>query len=136
MSRLVDVLAVGIVLAAGTAFAAEGEVFDLGKELSGAGQGRRAVSLSLVKKPEYTVNAVAVNDEIPTHRHEDGSHVLYIVSGRGTVVLDGKAVALKPGLVVHIPRGIQHSIKAEGGRMTFVDFVQHTLDPAQADPKK
>jgi mannose-6-phosphate isomerase-like protein (cupin superfamily) len=62
--------------------------------------------------------------------------VLYIVSGRGTIVLDGKAVAVKPGLVVHIPRGIQHSIKAEGGRMTFVDFVQHTLDPAQAETKK
>ena len=136
MTRLVCLLAVGITLKVGTAFAVEGEVFDLGKELSGAGQGRRAVSLSLIKKPEYTVNAVAVNDEIPMHRHEDGSHVLYIVSGQGTVVLDGKAVALKPGLVVHIPRGIQHSIKAEGGRLTFVDFVQHTVDPAQAETKK
>jgi len=136
MTRRVYPLAVGIMLTAGTAFAAEGEVFDLGKELSGAGQGRRAVSLSLVKKPEYTVNAVAVNDEIPTHRHEDGSHVLYIVSGRGIVVLDGKEVALKPGLVVHIPRGLLHSIKAEGGRMTFVDFVQHAVDPAQGETKK
>jgi len=136
MTRRVYPLAVGIMLTAGTAFAAEGEVFDLGKELSGAGQGRRAVSLSLVKKPEYTVNAVAVNDEIPTHRHEDGSHVLYIVSGRGIVVLDGKEVALKPGLVVHIPRGLLHSIKAEGGRMTFVDFVQHAVDTAQGETKK
>ena len=135
MTRLVCLLAVGIALTGRAALAVEGEIFDLGKELNGAGQGRRAVSLSLIKRPEYTVNAVAVNDEIPTHRHEDGSHVLYIVSGRGTVVLDGQVVALKPGLVVHIPRGIQHSIKAEGGRMTFVDFVQHAFDPAQAEKK-
>jgi quercetin dioxygenase-like cupin family protein len=136
MTRWLALLAVPVALTASVAFAADGEVFDLSKELSTAGQGRRAVSLSLIKKPEYTVNAVAVNDEIPTHQHEDGSHVLYIVSGRGTIVLDGKAVAVKPGLVVHIPRGIQHSMKAEGGRMTFVDFVQHTLDPAQAETKK
>jgi len=58
-------LVAGLTLTAAAAFAGEAEVFDLGKELSGAGQGRRSVSLSLVKTPEYTVNAVAVNDEIP-----------------------------------------------------------------------
>ncbi len=128
-------LVAGLTLTAAAAFAGEAEVFDLGKELSGAGQGRRSVSLSLVKTPEYTVNAVAVNDEIPTHRHDDGSHVLYIVSGRGTVTIDGKPVALKPGLVVHIPKGIDHSIKVEGGKMTFVDFVQHASDPNQSEKK-
>jgi quercetin dioxygenase-like cupin family protein len=126
---------IALMASASPAVAGDGAVFDLGKELSGAGQGRRAVSRPLVKMPEYTVNAVAVNDEIPTHRHEDGSHVLYIVSGRGTVIIDGKPVALKPGLVVHIPKGIPHSIKAEGGKMTFVDFVQHAFDPNQAEKK-
>ena len=81
------------------------------------------------------MNAVAVNDEIPTHRHEDGSHVLYIVSGRGTASVEGKPVALKPGVIVHIPKGITHSIKAEGGKLTFVDFVQHAFDPNQAGKK-
>jgi len=62
-------------LTAGTALAGGGEVFDVGKELAGAGQGRRAVSLGLVRQPEYTVNAVAVNDEIPTHRQDRKSVV-------------------------------------------------------------
>ena len=122
-------------LLAGPAFAGEAEVFDVTKELTGAGQGRRAVNLPLVKTPEYTVNAVAVKDEIPMHRHEDGSHVLYIVSGRGTATLDNKPVALKPGIVLHIPKGVNHSIKVEGGKMTFVDFVQHSFDPNQAEKK-
>lgn len=135
MKRLVLGLVAGITMMAVPAFAGEAQVFDIGKELKGAGEGRRAVSLSLVKMPEYTVNAVAVRDEIPTHRHEDGSHVLYIVSGRGTVMLEGKSVALKPGIVVHIPKGINHSIKAEGGKITFVDFVQHAFDPSQAEKK-
>ena len=122
-------------LLVGSAFAGEAEVFDVSKKLGGAGQGRRAVNLSLVKTPEYTVNAVAVKEEIPMHRHEDGSHVLYIVSGRGTATLDGKPVTLKPGIVVHIPKGVNHSIKVEGEKLTFVDFVQHAFDPKQAEKK-
>jgi quercetin dioxygenase-like cupin family protein len=78
---------------------------------------------------------VAVNDEIPTHRHEDGNHVLYIVSGRGTATVDGKAIALKPGLLLHIPKGVTHSIRAQGGQMTFVDFIQHAADPGAAERK-
>ena len=131
-TRIALAAMIGTSLLAGPASAGEAQVFDLSKELSGAGAGRPAVSLSLVKTPEYTVNAVAVRDQIPTHRHEDGSHVLYIVSGRGTVTLDGKPAALKPGAVVHIPAGVNHSIKVDGGKMTFVDFVQHSFDPKQA----
>ena len=133
--RMALAVVTGMGLLAGPAFAGEAEVFDVGKALSGAGQGRSAVSLPLVKAPEYTVNAVAVRDEIPMHRHEDGRHVLYIVSGRGTATFDGKPVALKPGIVLHIPKGISHSIKAEGGRLTFVDFVQHPFDPSQTEKK-
>ena len=133
--KLVALVLTALTLLAGASFAGEAEVFDLDKELSGAGQGRRAVNLSLVKTPEYTVNAVAVKEEIPMHRHEDGSHVLYIVSGRGTGTLDGKPVTLKPGVVVHIPKGVNHSIKVEGEKLTFVDFVQHAIDPKQAEKK-
>ena len=135
MNTLTWALLAGMTLTWSAVFADEAEVFDVGKVLSGAGQGRRAVSLGLVKRPEYTVNAVAVNDEIPTHRHEDGSHVLYIVSGRGTASVDGKPVALEPGLIVHIPKGIAHSIKAEGGKLTFVDFVQHAANPSGVGKK-
>lgn len=121
----------GGLLAASTVLAGEAEVFDVGKELAGAGQGRRAASLGLVRRPEYTVNAVAVNDEIPAHRHEDGNHVLYIIGGRGTAIVDGAPVALTPGLLVHIPKGVVHSIKADGERLTFVDFVQHGVDRSE-----
>jgi quercetin dioxygenase-like cupin family protein len=112
-------------------FAGEAEVFDVGKELSGVARGRQAVNVSLVKMPDYTVNAVAVKDEIPLHRHDNGSHVLYIVSGRGTATLDGKPVALKPGMLVHIPQGIDHSLKVEGGELRFVDFVRHSTPTRQ-----
>jgi quercetin dioxygenase-like cupin family protein len=122
-------------LVAGPALAAEGEVFDLAGALGKADRQRPAVNRFLVRASEYTVSAVAVNDEIPTHRHEDGNHVLYIVSGRGTATVDGKAIALKPGLLLHIPKGVTHSIRAQGGQMTFVDFIQHAADPGAAERK-
>lgn len=122
-------------LVAGPALAGEAEVFDLADALGKVDRQRPAVNRFLVRAPEYTVSAVAVNDEIPTHRHEDGNHVLYIVSGRGTVTLDGKAIALKPGLLLHIPKGVTHSIRAQGGQMTFVDFIQHGLGPSSTERK-
>ena len=44
MTRIVWALIAGLMLTAGAARAEEAQVFDLGKELAGAGLGRRAVS--------------------------------------------------------------------------------------------
>lgn len=122
-------------LAWSAASAEEAQVFDVGKALSGGTGGRPAVNVSLVKMPDYTVNAVAVKGEIPLHRHDKDSHVLYVVSGRGVATIEGKPVALKPGIVVHIPQGIDHRIKAEGGELRLVDFVRHGGESTGTDKK-
>jgi quercetin dioxygenase-like cupin family protein len=127
-ARMVVSVMFGLGLLPGAAFGAETEAFDVGKELSRAGQGRSVVSVPLLKMAEYTVNAVAVKDEIPTHRHDNGNHVLYIISGQGTATVGGAPVALKSGVVVHIPKGVEHSIKAKGGELRFVDFVNHSAE--------
>ncbi len=132
MRRLAPAMIAGMSLCAAAAFAGDAEVFDFNKEISKANPQAGAANRFMIKMPEYTVSAVVVKDEIPTHDHKDGNHVLYIVSGHGTATVDGKPVALKPGVLVHIPRGIVHRIKAERGKITFVDFVQHAFDPAQA----
>jgi quercetin dioxygenase-like cupin family protein len=136
MKRLALALVVVTSLFAAAAFAGDAEVFDFNKEIAKANPQASAANRFMIRMPEYTVSAVVVKDEIPTHDHNDGSHVLYIVSGHGTATVAGKAVALKPGVVVHIPQGIVHSIKAERGKITFVDFVQHAFDPNQAGGNK
>lgn len=133
---LVIVLTLLGLAAGGPAFGAEAEVFDFKSEIAKTNPQAGAASRFLVRRPEFTVNAVVVREEIPTHQHDDGSHVLYIVSGQGTATIDGKPVALKPGVIVHIPQGIVHSIKAQRGKLTFVDFVQHAFDPTQAERPK
>jgi hypothetical protein len=47
---------------------------------------------------------------IKPHRHHDEVYVLDIVS--------------KPGMIVHVPVGVAHDMKAEGWELTLVDFAQ------------
>jgi quercetin dioxygenase-like cupin family protein len=130
------VVVIALSLVANRAFAGGPEVFDVNREAAKTNPKAEADSRYLVKAPQYTVNAVVVRKEIPTHQHPEGNHVLYIVSGRGTATVDGQPVSLKPGVLVHIPHGIVHSIRAQGGKLTFVDFVQHASDPSQTSQDK
>lgn len=136
MRQVVLAVLGGLGLVVGPAFAGQAEVFDFNKEVAKADHEREAINRYMVRTPEYTVSAVVVNKEIPLHQHDDGSHVLYVVSGQGTATLDGQPVTLKAGTVVHIPKGVKHSITAKGGRITLVDFVQHASDTDQAGRPK
>jgi quercetin dioxygenase-like cupin family protein len=121
-------------LVAGGAFAqGSSEVFDFNNEVMKGDQRAGFTLKQMVKTPNYTAGAIALKEEIKMHRHQDGSHVIYIVSGRGTAILDGKAITLKPGTVVHIPKGSSHNIKAEGGEMQILDFAQPPFDPAKME---
>src|SRR5256885_14488573 len=46
------------------------------------------------------------------HYHERTDEFYYVIDGRGTMVLDGEEIALQPGIVVYVPRGVRH--KASG----------------------
>jgi quercetin dioxygenase-like cupin family protein len=127
------VVVAGLSLTAGAAWAAEGQALDFQEQLK-KGDAREGFTFQqMVKTPEYTVGAVAVKDEIKMHRHNDGNHVLYIVSGQGTATLDGKQVSVKPGTVLHIPKGVVHNIKAEGGELTLLDMAQPPFDPSKME---
>ena len=126
---MVVVMVAGLSLAGGPALAAESQAFDFQEQVKKGDQRAGFTLQQMVKTPDYTVGAVAVQDEIKMHRHQDGNHVLYIVRGQGTATVDGKPVPLKPGMVLHIPKGVSHSLKAEGGELTLVDFAQPPFDP-------
>ena len=129
----VVVLAVATAAAVGAAEAPKSEVFEFGEEVKKGDQRPGFTFRQFVKTPNYTSSAIGVKEEIKMHRHKDGNHVIYIVSGQGTAILDGKPITLKPGTVVHIPKGSAHNIKAEGGEMVILDFAQPPFDPAQME---
>ncbi len=108
---------------------AENYAFEFSDEVKKGEQRAGFANRVMVKTATYTVGALAVKEEIKPHRHNDGAHVIYIVSGGGTMTHGDKTITLKPGMIVHVPPGVAHSIKAEGGEITLVDFAQPPFDP-------
>ena len=55
------------------------------------------------------------------HYHERTDEFYHVISGRGTMTLDGEEVELHPGVVVYVPRGVRH--KAAGDLTVLVVCV-------------
>jgi quercetin dioxygenase-like cupin family protein len=108
---------------------AENHVFEFSSEVRQGEQRPGFSNKAIVKTPTFTVGAVAIKDEVKPHRHKDGAHVVYIVSGGGTMTHGSETIVLKPGMIVHVPPGVAHGIKSEGGELTLVDFAQPPFDP-------
>jgi mannose-6-phosphate isomerase-like protein (cupin superfamily) len=119
----------GMSLVAGSV-RAENHALEFSNEVKQGEQRPGFTNKVMVKTDTFTVGAVAVQDEIKPHRHNDGAHVLYMVSGGGTMTHGDKTITLKPGMIVHVPAGVPHSLKkAAGGELTLVDFAQPPFDP-------
>ena len=61
--------------------------------------------------PVANVSHLQINDS-KYHYHRVMTEFYYVLSGGGTMTLDGEAIELHKGVVVYIPRGVRH--KAEG----------------------
>jgi quercetin dioxygenase-like cupin family protein len=127
---LAAVMAISLV--AGSA-SAEDHAFNFSDEVKKGEERPGFTNKVLVKELTYTVGAVAVKDEIKAHRHKDGDHVIYIVSGQGTMTHGDQTITLKPGMVVHVPKGVVHALKAQGGELTLLDFAQPPFNPDQME---
>jgi mannose-6-phosphate isomerase-like protein (cupin superfamily) len=47
------------------------------------------------------------------HYHERTDEFYYVISGKGSMVLDDDEVELHPGVVVYVPRGVRHKARGE-----------------------
>ncbi len=66
---------------------------------------------------------VAMTDGLPPFFHTGYDEVYYVLSGTGTVTLDGKAYPLRPGSVVVIPAGASHDLQVDAEQpLEFVIF--------------
>ena len=48
------------------------------------------------------------------HYHEGYDEVYYVLSGSGSITIEGQASTLRPGAATVIPRGLRHSLKSDG----------------------
>ena len=58
---------------------------------------------------------------VPEHAHDKEDEILWIVSGKGDMTLDGQAQPVEAGEAIHIPAGAKHSFKSDAG-LTAVQF--------------
>ena len=66
---------------------------------------------------------VARTKSLPRFFHTGYDEVYYVLSGTGSVTLNGETSPLRPGSVVVIPAGVTHSLTASpGGELEFVIF--------------
>ena len=71
----------------------------------------------LVTKRDHDLNVscilvkVPVGNEIPEHIHDEQVDILYPLSGKAEMHVEGTgALALEPGVVVRVPIGVKHKI--------------------------
>jgi mannose-6-phosphate isomerase-like protein (cupin superfamily) len=59
---------------------------------------------------------------VPKHFHADANEIQYVVDGTGTEWLGDKQVALKPGILLIIPKGTAHggSIETNGSHLKLI----------------
>ena len=67
-------MGMGLSLAGGPVLAAEGQVVDVQEQVKKGDQRAGFTLQELVQTPNYTVGAVAIQEEINTHRYADGDH--------------------------------------------------------------
>lgn len=71
---------------------------------------------------------LTVNGNTPRHTHP-WPHINYIVSGEGTLFLNGKENTVKPGSVAYIPGGAEHQFRNCGqGDFSFICIVPEEGD--------
>jgi mannose-6-phosphate isomerase-like protein (cupin superfamily) len=84
------------------------------------------------------VHVVKITEGAP-HVHTGYDEVYYVLTGRGTITLDGETHPLRPGSVAVIPAGVPHSLKAESGdTLEFIIFgtPPMAMDDERARPRK
>lgn len=59
---------------------------------------------------------------VPEHVHDASVELLYITSGNGEMVIDGRAFPVSAGKAIHIPSGKKHSFKVTSGPVEGVQF--------------
>jgi quercetin dioxygenase-like cupin family protein len=82
---------------------------------------------------------VAKCNGLPPFFHTGYDEVYYVLSGTGTVTLDGNAHRLQPGSVVVIPAGTSHALEVDAGQeLEFVIFgaPPMAIEDERARPRK
>jgi mannose-6-phosphate isomerase-like protein (cupin superfamily) len=68
-------------------------------------------SAPLARNETQSANLVQVRNKLNLHYHMQHDEMVYIVSGRGIMMVGGELRSIQPGDVISIPHGVSHSVE-------------------------
>ena len=69
---------------------------------------------TLCKVNDSVVRLGVIQGEYHWHKHDNDDEFFYVVEGELLIDLEGRAVALKPGQGLVVPKGVTHRTRAPG----------------------
>ena len=89
-------------------------------------QGVRIKPMITQKEDQLDVTCVLVEVpagvEVPEHVHETQDDILYPLSGKGVMWIDGEGeFTIEPGLIIRVPKGTRHKITKVTETMLIYD---------------
>jgi mannose-6-phosphate isomerase-like protein (cupin superfamily) len=57
------------------------------------------------------ISLISPDSETNYHAHDESGEIMYVLSGRGECIIEGKTYGLEPDTAVYIPLGVRHQIK-------------------------
>jgi mannose-6-phosphate isomerase-like protein (cupin superfamily) len=81
----------------------------------------------------HDIMVVKFQGAYPWHKHDDTDDVFLVLSGRVTIQLRDRDVALGPGELYVVPRGVEHRPVAD--EEAHVLLIEPTGTPNSGDPR-
>ena len=79
----------------------------------------------------FSLHLVEIAVDSRRHYHKRQTEVYYVLSGEGTLEIEGKVHTLRPGLAVHIPPGVRHrAVPKPGVTLKILNYVLPRFDAA------
>ncbi len=60
---------------------------------------------------------------IPVHLHEQQDEILFVLSGRGTAVIEGERIPVDAGATLFVPEGVWHGVENTGHEVLHLLWV-------------
>lgn len=76
------------------------------------------------------VARLAQGETLEPHRHSQ-AETYYTLAGRGVVTVEGEAIPVEPGTLIHIPADAEHSIRNDHGEELQILYVFTISDFSQ-----
>ena len=87
------------------------QIFDIDKFLSNFPKSRYFIDV--METPTMEVGIINLKkDQEDTQQPHTSDEIYYVISGRGTIEIDGIKNEVNPGKIIYIPKKIRHSFHA------------------------